>query len=66
MKQTYDNYFKVYYEKNKDRILDKRRESSKEAAKKYYKENKLEILHKRKLKRQLITNNLTTINNKES
>lgn len=53
MKQNYDNYYKAYYEKNKHKILQRRKEKSALAAKKYYQENKITILYDRKLKRQL-------------
>lgn len=49
MPQTYDNYYKNYYQNNKDRINKNRKESAQRYSKWYYLKNRTEIA-KRRLK----------------
>lgn len=52
-KQTYENYFKAYYEANKERIIDNAREYKKKYNKKYYQEHKSLVITKKKIKRRV-------------
>lgn len=52
MIQTYDNYFKAYYRKNKKKILARQKETNSERLRKYYLDNKEAILEKRRLARE--------------
>ena len=52
MVQTYDNYYKAYYEKNRDKILERNKEYKKRSAREYYLKNRELILAKRKISRK--------------
>lgn len=49
MKQNYDNYFKNYYQENKETIEERRKAYMKEYNKKYYNNNREKILKNRKI-----------------
>lgn len=50
MKQTYENYFKDYYERNKERILKNSAEYRRIYAKYYYQKNREKILETKRIK----------------
>ncbi len=50
-KQTYDNYFKKYWQKNREHIMEVSGEARKKANLSYYYRNRNEILAKRVAKR---------------
>lgn len=50
-KQTYDNYYRTYYVKNKEKIKERTKEYKVSYNKKYYEINKQIIAEKRKLDR---------------
>lgn len=51
--QTYDNYYRNYYRRNKKKILARQALTSKERSKKYYEQNREEILRKKALRYEL-------------
>lgn len=51
MKQTYDNYFRKYYEDHKEQIKENTSKYKVSYNKKYYKKNKERIAAKRKAKK---------------
>lgn len=52
MRRTYENYYKKYYEANKDEILARTRVYRRKYSRKYYRKNKLKILEQRRLNKE--------------